>query len=330
MKTDCGRVCRACHCRAVDVLAFLRSYTGTKSFRVVVCMLMLSVFLWIASTTSNQYYQDASVIDRCQCVGIDCSAVTNQWPAPRCLHFDAEKQNWKTNSTILNARYVETSRQILHHCGNCCKHMSLQSSRPEMAPDEYAFIAKAMIAARPRHYLEYGTGTSTPLFASLAVHTTTVDHVESWCAKVAAFPTVKCLKASNRLTSVCVDAHDANNASIPLIEYGRPLRTEDNLDLGLQYVNAIDRAPHPKLFDFVLVDGRFRAATCLKILSRMTRKGVVVIHDFWFRTQPYSVVFEYYNVIGRANTLIMLQPKRNHHGFERFDKDLQRHISDSM
>ncbi len=74
------------------------------------------------------------------------------------------------------------------------------------------------------------------------------------------------------------------------------------------YIEAIDTFNTTR-FDVVLVDGRYRVACALRALKYTDQESVVIIHDFHRRV--YHVVLDYYEVVERADTLIVLRKKKN-------------------
>lgn len=64
-----------------------------------------------------------------------------------------------------------------------------------------------------------------------------------------------------------------------------------------------------RAWDLVLVDGRFRVACILNALL-LPERPVLLVHDFWNRPQ-YHAVLEFSEVEERADTLVVLRPRRD-------------------
>ena len=64
------------------------------------------------------------------------------------------------------------------------------------------------------------------------------------------------------------------------------------------YLQGLDETPNIK-YDAALVDGRFRVACALSLLSRrrVGENSVVFMHDFFIRMHSYRAVLKYYNVM---------------------------------
>jgi hypothetical protein len=67
-----------------------------------------------------------------------------------------------------------------------------------------------------------------------------------------------------------------------------------------------------KSIDFVLIDGRFRVASCLKWFDIIGSDCLIAFDDFLNRMQ-YYVVLDYYNIIEKTedNRMVILQKKEN-------------------
>jgi hypothetical protein len=81
-----------------------------------------------------------------------------------------------------------------------------------------------------------------------------------------------------------------------------------------RYPDAI-AALGPARFDVVLIDGRFRVACALRALAFVDAASVVAIHDWGIpiapnRERTYDAVLEFYEEVERADSLMVLRPKR--------------------
>lgn len=177
------------------------------------------------------------------------------------------------------------------------------------------FIVKLFANAKPKSYLEWGTGTSTsfyPLLAEGKVYA--IDGYPPWCQKVMAEPRIKCMiEDENRLQFYCPEMTGANGVTkVQLLETGRISKDTPHADVEAAmsiYVNSIDNL-NVKSLDMVLVDGRFRLQCALKLLPFLENDSILLLHDFWIR-KPYHEVLKYYDVIGYARSVVALQKKSN-------------------
>jgi hypothetical protein len=67
-----------------------------------------------------------------------------------------------------------------------------------------------------------------------------------------------------------------------------------------------------KNIDFILIDGRFRVACCLKCFDIINSDCFIAFDDFLDRPQ-YHIVLDYYNIIENTidNRMVILQKKKN-------------------
>ena len=87
---------------------------------------------------------------------------------------------------------------------------------------------------------------------------------------------------------------------------------EEVTNMARAYLHAIDEAARsldPPIFEAALVDGRFRLASALRLLSHTTSESVVIVHDFWGRFHMYNPMLQYYNLLSYTRTLLVLRRK---------------------
>lgn len=70
-------------------------------------------------------------------------------------------------------------------------------------------------------------------------------------------------------------------------------------------IHALNISPHS--LDAVLVDGRARVGCVLTALPYLKDTSIVMLHDFTWRPF-YNVVLDYFTVVARHNTLVVLRP----------------------
>jgi len=121
---------------------------------------------------------------------------------------------------------------------------------------------------------EYGGGGSTLWLARQVQQVTTVEHDADWCASLDQSLRVRSVTNVNLLA--CPPQADGLTGSADLpngITYGSSV-WQGNFET---YVRSIDRFPNDTL-DFVLVDGRSRAA-CVVHAARKVRPGGLLVLD---------------------------------------------------
>ena len=67
-----------------------------------------------------------------------------------------------------------------------------------------------------------------------------------------------------------------------------------------------------KSIDFILIDGRFRVACCLKCFDIINPDCLIAFDDFLDRP-PYHVVLDYYDIVEKTtdNRMVILQKKKD-------------------
>jgi hypothetical protein len=79
----------------------------------------------------------------------------------------------------------------------------------------------------------------------------------------------------------------------------------------ISYSNHFTELKDPKSIDFILIDGRFRVACCLKCFNLMNDDCLIAFDDFLDRPQ-YHIVLNYFNIVDRTpdNRMVILKKKR--------------------
>ena len=62
------------------------------------------------------------------------------------------------------------------------------------------------------------------------------------------------------------------------------------------------------LINFILIDGRFRVASCLKCHRDINAECIIAFDDFLNRPH-YHVVLDYYNIIDKGSRMVFLKKK---------------------
>ena len=159
----------------------------------------------------------------------------------------------------------------------------------------YNYLDKAHV------YFEYGCGGST-YQASLRDNITKIYSVESdkeWQDK---------LKQSIQKQNVIYIFNDMDTQPNT---WGHPGK-RSSLDQRKNYSNQLSRLSKEErnAIDFLLIDGRFRVACCLKAYSLLQKECVIAFDDFLPRKQ-YHVVLDYFTIIDKTSDekMVILQKK---------------------
>lgn len=161
-----------------------------------------------------------------------------------------------------------------------------------MTVDEVVLLKKYY--GKAKSYFEWGTGGSTVL-ADMYENIQDIYSVESdqqWIDNVGSF-----LK-NNKTTFYYIDI----NAG----EWGSP-KDRSKIDNWPNYSNSV--ASPGKLFDLVLIDGRFRVACAAMAYHYLTDSGVLLVHDYTHDRKYYHVIEELYAITERANNLVVLEKR---------------------
>lgn len=252
-------------------------------------------------------------------------------PAPKCMRYSTTVEDdiyWASHQTkgqeLNKKRNRKTASLVTWVAARArerrgkssdikCEEVPSSNTEPMMFPEEFEFVVKLFANAKPKTYLEWGTGTSTsfyPLLAEGQVYA--IDGYPPWCEKVMSEPRVKCMtEDERRMKFYCPELTGADKVTkVKLEETGRISKDtarEDLVAAMSTYVNAIDKFDVKQL-DIVLVDGRFRLQCALKLLPYLQNDSVLLLHDFWVR-KPYHEVLKYYDVIGYARSIVALQKR---------------------
>ncbi len=154
------------------------------------------------------------------------------------------------------------------------------------------------------YYFEFGSGGST-FQATKRDNIKAIFSVESdlnWFKKL-----TKILRDSNKLNIVYNHLNTKNNT------WGNPGPncTDIQKISYSNHINNLDKDIKDKL-DFILIDGRFRVACCLKCLQNINDNCVIAFDDFLNRPQ-YHIVLNYFNIIDKTtdNRMVILKKKQN-------------------
>lgn len=177
-------------------------------------------------------------------------------------------------------------------------------------------------------YLEFGSGGSTTEFGRLVANIYSVEHDCEWHDVVAGrVADAGLLDKVRRFRcvppSLTADTHPSPLSGAVAAAAAAPLppRSPASRPWGLvspfehgsyaqfhSYVNAVDDLDadadggqsEPPRFDAVLIDGRARVATAMRVLPYLTPSSVVFVHDWGTRSHLYAPILRYYTPVARV------------------------------
>ena len=165
---------------------------------------------------------------------------------------------------------------------------------PHMAPKDLQMFYKYLNAAQ--HYFEYGAGGST-FQASIRPSIQTIYSVESD------------LNWHNRIKTLIGDKPHIRHIYCEMKATGSNWGNPGNgstLEDWNKYSGAIIGNT---IFDFILIDGRFRVACCLKCFETIGTDTLIAFDDFLDRPQ-YHVVLLFYEIVEQTSDKRMVILKK--------------------
>ena len=169
---------------------------------------------------------------------------------------------------------------------------------PHMSPNDLLMFYKYL--NNTKIYVEYGSGGST-YQASIRSNILKIYTVESdleWINNL------KKNIINNNITFLFNDmSTEPNTWGYP----GQNCTKQQCINYSSQIYNIYEI--HPKEIDFILIDGRFRVACCLKLFDVINLNCFIAFDDFLNRSE-YHVILNYFkNVIVRTNVTIITMLK---------------------
>lgn len=169
------------------------------------------------------------------------------------------------------------------------------SSEPmpiRMSPDEIALLTKCIKSSK--FYLEFGAGGSTELAVEgHARYVVSVETDRSWIERLRTRETIQRAEAARVLYLEHVDLG-------PVGEWGSPASAEHIRNWPQYFMTPFTK--YDLFYDFVLIDGRFRASCALSSFAFTPDHVLIAIHDYpnrpWF-----SDVEKFYDIVETADTL---------------------------
>ncbi|WP_288764181.1 hypothetical protein [uncultured Weeksella sp.] len=178
-------------------------------------------------------------------------------------------------------------------------------------PNQYPFIMhedeKELLKKyikNTQNYLEFGLGGST-IFTLLnsKAKIISVDTNESWIASMMKYKIIR-KNIPSRLEILFVNIGETKF-------WGYPVSNEKKHTFERFSKEVYEKYPD-NLYDFVLVDGRFRVACVLQtIISQINNKKIIIaVHDYSFRKE-YQIIEQFLEIKEKANSLYIFEMKEN-------------------
>jgi hypothetical protein len=182
---------------------------------------------------------------------------------------------------------------------------------PLMAPEEQSTLARLMGSGVFR-YLEFGMGGSTLLAIRSGIQTiVAVDSDPGWVDRIRCHPEIAPRVASDDAAVLHADIG-------PVGRFGSPASPHHAARwpnyVRVPWIEWESRQAFPEL---VLVDGRFRVASCLSVVVARSLMGqasadpLVLLHDVVPSRPQYQTVFEYFDVVESVCTLRVMRISRS-------------------
>jgi hypothetical protein len=165
---------------------------------------------------------------------------------------------------------------------------------PHMDPEGNAEFERSLKSCR--RYLEFGAGGSTVMAARMGKAGVSIEGDPHYARDVRR----KLKGIPNQIELIQVDIGRTEQWGFP--QDRRP--TEQNVAKWAQYVSTPFEKPADAFFDLVLIDGRFRAACALRVISEARQHNAsvrILVDDYHNPEDPrqYYQVIEQYALLAR-------------------------------
>ena len=147
------------------------------------------------------------------------------------------------------------------------------------------------------HYMEFGSGGST-YQASIR------PNIKSICTVESDLKWIQTLQS--KITHPCIQYNYIDIKAIPN-SWGYPGK-----DCKPEYMKKYSDIKVRSDTDFILIDGRFRVACCLKLFEQINENCIIAFDDFLERKE-YHIILDYYTIVEQTknNSLVILQKKQS-------------------
>lgn len=169
-----------------------------------------------------------------------------------------------------------------------------------------------------KYYFEYGSGGSTynSVINNNIEHVYSVESDSEWYNNI----NIKLEKYKNKFKYFYIDINSSPNT------FGRPGNTEaagfqgnctlpKNIEIKNSWIKYsdvfqdLDKEIKDKI-NIILIDGRFRAACCLKLFEHINYETIILFDDFKNRSW-FHIVLDYFKIINenKNGNMVALQKK---------------------
>lgn len=180
------------------------------------------------------------------------------------------------------------------------------ATQPHMPQKDRVMFKKYLDNAKV--YFEYGSGGSTYIACQ-----------KSNIQKIYSVETDK--KFMEKLDKNIKDVKNGSNLIWLYVEvgagysqWGHPSRNVTE-EACINYSNQLGNLTKEEIqqIDFILVDGRFRVASCLKCFNLIQDSCLIAFDDFIVRQETYGKVLDYYDIVEKTvdNSMVILRKKQN-------------------
>lgn len=205
------------------------------------------------------------------------------------------------------------------------KYLITKLIKPLVIADELSFSNKKKKLfeseiQKHKSYLEYGSGSST-IYVSKQnyqkVYSVESDYYYAKYLKAKKLNNVTILKPKIGITGI----------------WGYPIFFRHSFKKGYRYVNIPwEYSDSKSMFDVVLIDGRYRVACVLNIISMCSNNhDIVIIFDDYIGRNEYKIVEKYLKLINFEEDMAIFEYKKTQFGKYNLTKlrdDFNTYLSD--
>tara|TARA_B100000902_G_scaffold399940_1_gene473804 strand:+ start:735 stop:1436 length:702 start_codon:yes stop_codon:yes gene_type:complete len=196
--------------------------------------------------------------------------------------------------------------KLLYNASNIIMGKGPYANYPHMPNEDRKLFYKYLEKAST--YFEYGSGGST-YFASTKGNINKIYSVENDKKFLEILD--KRIRDKNKTVELVWLYVETNTQ---FAKWGQPSHNVRN-EQCISYSNQLSNLTNEEIkqIDFILIDGRFRVACCLKCFDLISDTCLIAFDDFIPRKNIYGIVLEYYNIIDQSisNSMVILQKKTN-------------------
>jgi hypothetical protein len=156
----------------------------------------------------------------------------------------------------------------------------------DMTSREIDFISSNINAGDT--VLEYGAGASTLYFSKYAKHYYSIEHVKEWYESVSSQVDIN----TKIFHAPCFFINSNTHCDY----------SNDHKIKWAPYFKKVHELPCSK-YNKILIDGRARAYCALEVFNFLDNEGLLMIHDYSFRSKYHEIVESMYSKINTIDSL---------------------------